>query len=256
MPSSLMNSTFARASASVACTVVVSPWSAACSVTATSAPLFRSTACSALWARCVLPSFIFAMRESGSAGLFQSLFEVFFLRLRSSRANCSGVGFSMPPALASPVRYSTYFAPVSRRTIERMAAFASSVVASMPTVRPRTHPGAPSTPQPSRTPRDAFAAHLVAVCDAPQHVTFRHASRLSPGVDGDLHPSRHRNRAHAAVLPEEVHNAPAVVALLNVLQRKRRHFRSAQPAAQQDSLPQNSQTIPLRADSRHLALIG
>ena len=43
---------------------VVSPKSAPCKVTATTAPVSRLTACSALWARCVLPSFIFAMRES------------------------------------------------------------------------------------------------------------------------------------------------------------------------------------------------
>ena len=55
-----------------------------------------------------------------------------------------------------------------------------------------------------------------------------------PRVDCDLHPGRHRNRAHAAVLPDEVHDAPAAVSLLNVLERKRRHLGSAQPAAQQD----------------------
>jgi hypothetical protein len=36
------------------------------------------------------------------------------------------------------------------------------------------------------------------------------------------------------VLPDEVHDAPAAIALLNVLERKRRHLRSPQPAAQQD----------------------
>ena len=77
-----------------------------------------------------------------------------------------------------------------------------------------------------------LALHLVSAADAPEHVPVSHAGRFHPGVDGDLHRGRHRNRAYAPVLAEEVHDAPAVVALLYVLQRKRRHFRSAQPAAQ------------------------
>ena len=65
------------------------------------------TACSALWAKCVRPSFIFATRASSSTGLFHTLFEVRFLRLRSSRARSSRVGVSMPDALARPVRNSS-----------------------------------------------------------------------------------------------------------------------------------------------------
>src|SRR6202165_6098628 len=79
--------------------VVVSPWSASCRVTASSAPVSRSTACSALWASCVRPSFIFAIFASGSHGCFQSLFEVFFLRLRSRRARSSRVGVAIPRRL-------------------------------------------------------------------------------------------------------------------------------------------------------------
>ena len=53
----------------------------------------RSTACSALWARCVRPSFIFVMRASGSCGCRHSRFRPFFGRFRSSRVR--------PPAWAS-----------------------------------------------------------------------------------------------------------------------------------------------------------
>src|SRR5271157_955748 len=100
--------------------VVVSPSSAPCSVTANRAPLDRSTACSALCAKCVLPSFILAIRASGSYGFFHSLFEPFFLRLRSNRASCSRVGFSIPAAWAKSFKYSSYFWPLSRRTRERI----------------------------------------------------------------------------------------------------------------------------------------
>src|SRR5262249_3550557 len=58
----------------------------------------------------------------------------------------------------------------------------------------------------------------------PQDVAFRHSSLLRPNVDGYLHPGRHGNGADAAVLPDEIHDAPAVVPLLDVLERKRSHF--------------------------------
>ena len=50
------------------------------------------------------------------------------------------VGVSMPDACASLVRNSWYPSPVSRRTMLRNAAFASSVVASMATLWPWTNP--------------------------------------------------------------------------------------------------------------------
>ncbi len=110
------------------------------------APVSMSTACSALWARWVRPSFIFAIRASSSAGLFHSLFDVRFLRFRSSRAKSSRVGVSIPDALANPRKNSSYVSPVSRRTIDRIAAFASSVVASMPIRCPFSSPRSASIP--------------------------------------------------------------------------------------------------------------
>src|ERR1700704_2506968 len=92
------------AAMTVSMIVVVSPWSASCRVTATSAPVSRSTACSALWAKCVRPSFIFAIFASGSHGYIQSSFEVFFLRLRSRRARSSRVGVVIPDAYARPLK--------------------------------------------------------------------------------------------------------------------------------------------------------
>jgi len=95
------------ASHNVSSSVAVSPRSAPCSVTANTAPVSRSTACSALCARCVRPSFIFAIRASPSAGLFHSLIDVRFLRLRSNRAKSSRVGVAIPEAFASPRRNSS-----------------------------------------------------------------------------------------------------------------------------------------------------
>ena len=73
------------------------PRSAACRVTATTAPVSRSTACSTLCAKCVRPSFIFAIRASPSAGLFHSLFDIRFFRLRSNRDEFRVTGRPFPP---------------------------------------------------------------------------------------------------------------------------------------------------------------
>ena len=51
----------------------------------------------------VVPSFILAIRASGSVGLFQSAFDsVLPLRLRSQRARSSALGVSIPLSCASP----------------------------------------------------------------------------------------------------------------------------------------------------------
>ena len=77
----------------------VSPTSAPCSVTATIAPVSMSTACSALCARCVRPSFIFDLR----IGIVGVRPQVFFFRFRS-RARPARVGVSIPEAVARPAR--------------------------------------------------------------------------------------------------------------------------------------------------------
>ena len=89
---------------SVSARVVVSPALASCTVTPTMAPVSRSTACSAVCARCVRPSFIFAIFASGSCGWVQSAFEPFFFRVRSNRPNSARVGVDRPDASANRVR--------------------------------------------------------------------------------------------------------------------------------------------------------
>ena len=53
--------------------VVVALALPSCTVTPTTAPVSRSTACSALWAKCVRPSLILVIVVSGSFGCVQSL---------------------------------------------------------------------------------------------------------------------------------------------------------------------------------------
>src|ERR671913_557855 len=79
------------ACSSVPASVWVSPWSAGWIATIT--PVSR--ACSGLYARCVVPSFIRAMRAAG--GDAQSAFDrVLFWRLRSKRIRSWALGVSMP----------------------------------------------------------------------------------------------------------------------------------------------------------------
>jgi hypothetical protein len=63
-------------------------------------------------------------------------------RGRSSLASASRVGVLIPDEVANRVGNSGYDSPLSRRTMLRIAAFASRVVASIPIVFPRSSPAA------------------------------------------------------------------------------------------------------------------
>jgi hypothetical protein len=49
----------------------------------------------------------------------------------------------------------------------------------------------------------------------------------------DLHPDRHRNGAHAAMLANEIDDAPATVALLDMGERERGYLRSLESTAEE-----------------------
>ena len=87
-------------------------------------------------------------------------------------------------------------------------------------------------------PHHLFAHSMIVSLITPAHPaqdrTFGDPRRRGPRVDCDLHPGRHRDGVHSPVLADEVNDCPAVVALLDVLHRQRRHLRPAQPAAEQD----------------------
>ena len=106
---------------------------------ATIAPESRSTACSALCAKCVRPSFILVIFASGRRALPFLVRALLLAAPIQPRQGCR-VGVRIPAALASRVRYCSYASPVSRRTMLRIAAFASSVVPSTTTVLPFTNP--------------------------------------------------------------------------------------------------------------------
>ncbi len=77
---------------------------APCSVTAITTPLSMSTACSALLAICVQPSFIFAIHASASVALLHSLFDPFLLAPDQAAPDSSRVGVEIPLFLAKSVR--------------------------------------------------------------------------------------------------------------------------------------------------------
>ncbi len=100
----------------------------------------RSTSFSVFCTKCVCPFSVFAICASSYAGLFQSLFEVRFLHLRSSRTISGRVDVSIRGAFA---RLRSFIAlPVSHTIIERIAALATSVVESkairIPCSRPQS----------------------------------------------------------------------------------------------------------------------
>jgi hypothetical protein len=81
----------------------------------------------------------------------------------------------------------------------------------------------------------ALAANSVTAIHGPEYEAVRKPGCRGPGIDRHFGPRRHRNCAHAAVLADQIDNAPSVVPLLDVPERKRRNLRSAQSAAEQDT---------------------
>src|ERR1039458_7410399 len=68
--------------------------------------------------------------------------------------------------------------------------------------------------------RYSFTLYLVPAHYRAQHVALGQRRHIRPGVDGALHPRWHRDRPHPAVLPDEVHDAPPTVPLLDVPNRQ------------------------------------
>ena len=75
-----------------------------------------------------------------------------------------------------------------------------------------------------------------ALFTGPHEMPCSKAGRLSPAINGCLGPVRHRHRAHAVSLPQEIYNYPAAIALLDILDLQRRQLGAAQPVAQQQRL--------------------
>jgi hypothetical protein len=72
-----------------------------------------------------------------------------------------------------------------------------------------------------------LALHLVGSIDRSENVSVRHAGPNRPGINRHFHPDWHRHSPHAPVLPEEIHDAPPAIALLNMTHRQRGHFGAA-----------------------------
>src|ERR1017187_9906981 len=85
-------------------------------------------------------------------------------------------------------------------------------------------------------PNDLFAQaaalRLASAVHGAEYVSVDDTGRRSPRVDCYLHPIRHRDRPHAAMLANEVHNAPSSVALLYVGDCERSHLGPPQAAAE------------------------
>jgi len=71
-----------------------------------------------------------------------------------------------------------------------------------------------------------FAGNSIGAIHGQEDLPTFNASRGRPGIDRHLNPGRHRRCSDATVLSLEIDNAPPAVALLDVRERQRRHFRS------------------------------
>ena len=92
--------------------------------------------------------------------------------------------------------------------------------------------------RPEQLPDDLFAqadgARLAGAVHWSEYVPVSDPGCGSPRVGRHLHPCRHRDRPHTAVLSDEIHDAPPSVPLLNVGNGERSHLGPPQPAAQED----------------------
>src|SRR5260370_33170775 len=71
---------------------------------------------------------------------------------------------------------------------------------------------------------------LTATVHRSEDVTIDDSSAGSPRILRHFRPRRHRDRPHAAMLPNEVHDAPPAITLLDVDHRERRPLRPPEPA--------------------------
>ncbi len=64
-------------------------------------------------------------------------------------------------------------------------------------------------------------------------MAVHHTSLGGPCVNRVLHPGWHRNGPHASVFADEIDDAPAVVALLDMAQRQRCDFGAPESATEE-----------------------
>lgn len=112
-------------------------------------------------------------------------------------------------------------------------------------------------------PDDFFAQRLA--CDAAgaiyrtENVPFRQAGRRCPRIDGHLHPGRHWRGSDPAVFADQINDAAAAIALLQVRECERSHLRTPQAAAEKNgengSVAQSSECRDIRGAQQRLRLL-
>jgi hypothetical protein len=80
--------------------------------------------------------------------------------------------------------------------------------------------------------KGSFADHASAN-DGPEHWAIANPGSGRPRIDRHLDPGRHGDSPHPAMLPDQIHNAPPAIPLLDVLERERRDLRPPQSASQE-----------------------
>src|SRR5260370_41316140 len=88
--------------------------------------------------------------------------------------------------------------------------------------------GVPLKQLPNHLFAQADVMRLAAAVDGTEHVTVSDARAGRPCISGHLYPCWHRDRPNAAMLPNEVHDAPPAIALLAMSDCEGRHLGSSQ----------------------------
>src|ERR1700727_2223616 len=87
-------------------------------------------------------------------------------------------------------------------------------------------------------PDDLFAqtcaSDSVSAIYRTKDVTLRQARRKHPRINGHLYPGRHRRGADPTMLADQINDAPAAIALLQVRESERGHLRAPQATAEKN----------------------
>src|SRR5580704_15547863 len=104
-----------------------------------------------------------------------------------------------------------------------------------------------------------FACNTASAIYRTEDITFHYAGWRCPRIDGHLHPGWHRRGSDPTMLPDQINDAPAAIALLQVRERERGHLGAPQAAAEKNgensSVAQSSERRGIRGAQQRLRLL-
>jgi len=105
----------------------------------------------------------------------------------------------------------------------------------------------------------SFTSHLLLAVHGPKNVAVYDPRRVRPSINRYLHPDWYGRRADPAVLSNEIHDAPAAIALLYMCECERRNLGPSEATAEQNrqhgSIPQSLYRGDIRSTQQILGLL-